>query len=782
MARKSPFAVLVALLVAGLPMAARAQTPVRGVVVDQQTGAPVVGAVVVPEGAMAGPATNEAGAFVVTVSGIPGRITVSSIGYKSQTVEVSDASVALRIRLVPAPIPVSGIEVSSSKAKPSVAVLTEHDLQRGDEISLESAINAVPGVFMQSRSPFGGARITIRGYYPSTNGNTPNFNGLGYRVFLNDIPLTDAAGVTILDDVDYASVGSVEVVKGPASSRFGSQIGGAVRFQTARPAPGQRSFTQQVTSGSDGLLRTNTSFATANDRGDVVVQYGYQNYDSFRPHSASTKHYVRASGDFQVDESQTLSAYFAYNRSFEELAGEIDATDFYARRPLSSSGYLANDSHVAITDFLAGMSDQVRLGDRFTNRTTVYGTARTLSQPFAHGFTDTNQFSFGARTEFGFNGTLGGNVGVSGALGGALQRSNIMTNSLFIVPTNPDIQRPTDQENYASNASLFTEWTFDLPARTHLTMGAALARYEYGIRDMLRNGQLQDTTVLRVRTFDPEITPRIALTKELGTHASVSASVSKGYAPPLLAMAVASDGTVNTDLEPERAMQYEIGAQGTLLNGRLAGQIALFDVENSSKLISATENSVTFITNAGKQRNRGAEVSLGFTAIDAPQHTISLVRPWMTYAYIDAEFVEFSSDANHTDATVDYSGNAVPRVPQHMFSAGIDLRMNNGVYAAGTYMSVSEVPVTFDNSAYVDGYDVVAVKAGVDRQVAPHWRLNVFGGADNLTNSTRYAFLFIGPNIEGLATPAGGGHGDGYIIPAPYDRTFYGSVMLSFTP
>ena len=52
---------------------------------------------------------------------------------------------------------------------------------------------------------WGGARITLRGYYPSTSGNSPSANGLGYQVFLNDIPITDATGATVLDDIDYST-------------------------------------------------------------------------------------------------------------------------------------------------------------------------------------------------------------------------------------------------------------------------------------------------------------------------------------------------------------------------------------------------------------------------------------------------------------------------------------------------------------------------------------------------------------------------------------------------
>ncbi len=555
-----------------------------------------------------------------------------------------------------------------------------------------------------------------------------------------------------------------------------------MRFQTRRPAPGDRGLTQQVIGGRYGLLRTNTTFDRATDHSALSMNYGWQTYDSFRPHSASEKHYVTATGDFRVADSQTISTFFAYDRSFEELAGEIDASDLYARQARSNDAYLANDSHLAVDGFQAGVTDRLRLGDRFSNRTTVYGSGQTSDVRFAHGVTDNAEFSFGARTVFGYTGKLGSSVGLNGTLGGTLERSNITTNGVFIIPIPSRPQRPSDQQNHATSRSVFTEWTFDLPGGAWLTAGAGVHWNGFGIRNMLRNGQVYDSASVQARSFDPVFTPRVSIAKVLAGPVSAYASVGSGYTPPLLGNVVANDGSVNLSLQPERAVQYEVGVQGSLFGRRLSGSLALFDLENTDKLVTATSSSVTYTTNAGKQRNRGAELSLSLLALSDARAPVSRIRSWVTYSYLDARFVDFASDRNDDPATVDYSGNAVPRVPKNTVNAGLDIATRAGAYANVTYRWVDRVPVTFDNSTWVDGYDLVSVKAGLERTLGGRWKLDVFAGADNLTNSTHYAFLFIGPNIEGLALPEDGGTGDGYIIPAPYHAGWYGSLSLSWTP
>lgn len=768
------------LLLLVMPAMVHAQASVHGTVVDQQTGTPIVGASVVITGTTVGAITNDAGGFNIITDRSVTSLTVTSAGYAAAEIPVTDASVPLRIRLTPSQTKLPGVQIVANKPTPSTAVLTQQDLNRASGLSLENSINTVPGVFMQSRTPWGGARITIRGYYPSTSGNSPNSNGLGYNVFLNDIPVTDASGATILDDIDYSTLGNVEVIKGPASSQYGSQIGGTVRFTTARPTPNETSLSQQLTSGSYGLLRSNTSFQTATNSSDLLLNYGHQTYDSFRQHSGSLKDYLSATGDYTVSDNQTLSAYFAYNRSFEELAGEIDSADFYARRPVSNAAYLANDSHIQITSFITGLTDNYRLTDDITNKTTVFGTGRTYGQPFAHGFTDANQFTFGARSAFGYSGQWGV-VDVTGTLGGMLERTNISTNGVFIVPAPPYPQRPTDQENYATIASLFTEWNFAMPSQFTLTVGASLNKNEFGIRNMLRSGQVFDSATTQVRSFDAVIAPRVALTRGFGSSASVYASVSSGYTPPLLSNTIDNTGAVDLSLKPERAVQYEVGAQGSLFANRLNGQVSLFDVENTDKLISQTANSITYTTNAGKQRDRGAEASLSYLVIDDPTQLVSLVRPWASYTYNDSRFIDFKSDNNNTAATVDFSDRAVPRVPRNMFNSGLDLTSNQGIYLNSTYQYVDKVPVTFDNSTYVKSYDLLGAKIGYKTKLDRHWSLDASLGGDNLLGSTYYSFLFVGPNYAGLAQAPDGGHGDGYIIPGPYKATVYGNLTLRYT-
>jgi iron complex outermembrane receptor protein len=236
---------------------------------------------------------------------------------------------------------------------------------------------------------------------------------------------------------------------------------------------------------------------------------------------------------------------------------------------------------------------------------------------------------------------------------------------------------------------------------------------------------------------------------------------------------------VNFGLRPERAVQYEVGAQGSLIDRRLNGQVALFVLNNTNKLVSETVNTITSTTNVGEQRNEGAEASLSYSILSDPNSAVSLLRPWVSYTYTHARYIDFKSDANNTSATVDFSGNAVARVPENMTSAGFDAATRAGFYLNGTYEFVGRVPVTFDNSTWVHSYSLLNGKLGYRTTIQKRYLIDLSVGGDNLTNSTYYNFLFVGPNYKGLAQAQDGGTGDGYIIPGMYKARYYGNLSVT---
>ena len=101
---------LLAVLLPLGPLAARAQTPVSGRVLDSQTHRPVPYASVVVPGTPLGTTANAEGEFVLPVRQLPAKVLASSLGYGRDSATVRQAGSALTLALTPAPVALPATE------------------------------------------------------------------------------------------------------------------------------------------------------------------------------------------------------------------------------------------------------------------------------------------------------------------------------------------------------------------------------------------------------------------------------------------------------------------------------------------------------------------------------------------------------------------------------------------------------------------------------------------------------------------------------------------------
>ena len=104
----------------------------------------------------------------------------------------------------------------------SVSVLGPAQLKLQPDNSFVSALNTIPGVRAEERSP-GSYRLSIRGSLLRSP-----FGVRDVKVYFDQIPLTDAGGNTYLNAIDISNIRHIEILKGPDGSLFGANSGGVV--------------------------------------------------------------------------------------------------------------------------------------------------------------------------------------------------------------------------------------------------------------------------------------------------------------------------------------------------------------------------------------------------------------------------------------------------------------------------------------------------------------------------------------------------------------------------
>jgi iron complex outermembrane receptor protein len=240
----------------------------NGKVVDELGRTPIVGANILVNDARV-VITDQNGAFRLPCTGSI-RLKISFVGYKtavktfncneSELIEITLKSIDQELEKVD--VTATANPIKSALEQPiSVVEMDKTALKRAAGLYLDDAINTnVPGVTMQKRTQSGGQQINIRGYGSGmgSRGVSSNFDGQGVKMYLNGIPITDAEGITVMDDLDYGSISNTEILKGPSGSLYGLAIAGVINLKTEQAPKNHNSVGQEVITGSYGLSRTTT--------------------------------------------------------------------------------------------------------------------------------------------------------------------------------------------------------------------------------------------------------------------------------------------------------------------------------------------------------------------------------------------------------------------------------------------------------------------------------------------------------------------------------------------
>ncbi len=750
---------------------------VTGRIVDPTNAQPIVGATVLISGTTRGTVADQKGQFSLLLNE-GDKLLVSAIGYQSLSVGIQSSMRSITIELDPSNTDLNEVIVSGyaspktiQQTAGAVGLVTSRDIQRTNGIHLQSFLNLIPGVKVEMRTVAAGNRIVIRGY-----GTQTNFNGVGYKAYLNDIPLTDADGTTFLDDVDFTTLSRVEVLKGPGSSAYGNALGGVVNFYTERAPIGKTSVGQQVMAGSYGLVRTNTSLKTGVDNTSLNINYGYQKYDGFRLHGRSRKDFLTITSDTYLSQKRSMSVFAGYTNSYDLLSGQVDSLNLIVHPDTAEVAYLANNANIKTESARVGISHSYQFTDHFANRTTLFVGGQVIDQPFAAGVNKTNKVKFGGRSVFTYANeasSLRPTVTI-----GAEFLKNFNFAKGYGLTNNVLGALRSDLEIQAMQYSIFAQAALQPLPKLTVSAGAGLNYVEYGITDM-RAGSATYVNASGYRRFEPVLSPRIALAYQLRNDVSVYASMSRGYsAPATNQVVIAQTGEVNYTLRPELGTSYEIGSKGSLLTRAITYEIAYFSLAVTDKLIpqnfpaTATQPAYTLTTNVGTVQHNGLEMAIQY-AYRPRAGAVLLVRPFASYTYSNFYYKAYKGDNNNDLKTVDYTGKKVSGIAPNLLNAGVDVETRSGFYLNGTLMYVDQMPITLSNNHIARAYTLVNGKAGYRGTLGNHLNMDVYAGSDNMLSSTYSSLVFLNlPNPANNRPIA--------FNPAP-KITFYTGAALKYT-
>ena len=653
-------------------------------------------------------------------------------------------------------------------------------------LSLNEILNQVPGLIVSNRNnPSMGDKITIRGI-----GSRASFGVKGIKIIYDGIPLTFADGQSELNNLNFSSIGSIEVLHGPASSLYGNAAGGVINIVSQKPSGKIITLNPSFTAGSFGFRNYNIKASGTLDRFSYLLSLNKLLYNRFREHSSANSTTINSILSYYISDKFNVKGIVNYFDSPYLLnpssLTKADATNSpeYVRSYIinQGAGEKASEGNYGITFTSI-------LNENFKNTTTIYFIRRSLLNPIPGTIIDLKRNAGGFRTffekkfpeiysntalnlkggfDFEFQDDLRKEYINNGLINTDIKAENIFSNLQYGNPL-------LNQKEIVNGTAPFINAELNLNKKIQLQAGIRFDNYLFKVNDYL----LSDGNNSGKRRMS-NLSPMAGIIFLPVPHIKIYANYATSFQTPTtneLGNNPSGAGGFNPSLEPEKIKSYEIGAWGILQQYKLNFEAAFFIMNFNNMLISyqsqLTGNEEIFYKNAGKAENIGAEIKLSWKPISEMKITVS-------YTKMHFIFKDYLIGFTRKSGVFEYKqldGNFIPGIPQNYFAAGLnytlpfDLSFNLKTEWFDKYFTNDfNGPEPGSNSPLENYFNNSYLKADLILSYdfkLENYELNFFTGINNIFNKR-----YNGSIVQNAA-------GHRFFEPSP-GRNFYFKMGIKF--
>jgi iron complex outermembrane receptor protein len=622
--------------------------------------------------------------------------------------------------------------------------------------SLVRSTNTLPGIRFEERSP-NSYRISIRG-----NLLRAPYGVRNVKVYLNSIPYTDPAGGTAINLLDMNNIGKVEILKGPAGSRYGAGIGGVLNISSEVNNVKRLSADVGIGLGSFDYQKIVANVNSGNEDYRFSIRFANQKADGYRDHTNTERSVVQMSASLYTSKKRSLTAQILFSDLFYQTPGGLTQAQYDEDPKQARPGAADKNASIYHQSFFAGLVQDYKWSKKFQNSTSIYLTNGVKENPFLTNYQRDKLSSYGGRTTFDFNLHIA-QLPLKLSTGAEINYGLLKSSNHGNLAGNADTLRYKD-EIQSLQSFIFFHGDLNLTEKWILSGGVSVNFYDVDINRL--EDVARDTSYHIDRRFDPEFIPRIGIVGILNDQFSLHGSISVGFSPPTVDEISTSDGGINTDLNPEKGISYEIGIRGNNKNNKLYYDLSTFWMQQKETIVSkSTEMGNVVFENAGSTAQWGLEFMIGYAIINNPSKVLSFVKIQTAYTYHNFIFKDYVKRKGSEN--VDYSGNELTGTAPNISVTTFDLELKQGFYFTCSYNYTDRIPLNDANTVYGDSYQLVTAKAGWKINLKEKHLMEVFIGVDNLLNE-KYS---LGNDLN----PFGGR----YFNAAPI-RNYYGGLKIYF--
>jgi iron complex outermembrane receptor protein len=658
----------------------------------------------------------------VLVVGDSSMARVDSLSYETDDVVVTATRVEKKIIDIPYPV----IRINN----------TQYEYAR--RVTLGDVVQNVPGLFLQNRYGNHDVRVSIRGF-----GSRSNSGIRGVRILLDGIPESEPDGQTRIEAIDFNSVGSIEIVKGNASSLYTNAPGGVINFINDINFP--YSFVTQFNDfGSYELHQNGIKFGVRTDKYGFLGTYSYHNYQGYRPHSQDYWNIFNTVVDLLPGDGTNLKVLGYFVDGLIKLPGSL-TLDQYNEDP-----YQANQRDVDRDTKRITKKGRVGLlfntdfgGSKYHVFEIVpYGTIKYFERTSAE-YRIIDRYGIGSSLKYIYKGPIGKLDNEFSIGGDVLYQTGPVAYFNNIGGTKGDNLTALVNDDISNYGIYFSENLELYNNQLYMLLTGRYDNIYFQSTDQLLNSRSNS------RSFN-QFTPKLALNYKLTQSVAIYTSYGYSFDSPAGNELDNYDRSklLNPDLNAQKSGNFEIGIKGNLIYpynhffNNIIFEATFFNIMIDDEIIPFEVYGDVFYRNAAKTNRTGLEIGGSVDIVNG-------LNLQLSYAYSNFVYDEYIATTITIDLdtlTRDFSGNIPPSIPDNNLFAALsythNLTQQITGFLRGSVRYVSGMFVDDANSAKTEGYTTLNAGIGFD-MIFGKFNILLSGGLNNILDEVYVGFINI---------------------------------------
>ena len=595
------------------------------------------------------------------------------------------------------------------------------------QLSLQEYLVAVPGLFTQNANNYAqDLRISLRGF-----GARAAFGIRGIKLIVDGIPETTPDGQGQLDNLPLGLLSSVEVLRGPSASLYGNASGGVLYLNTLDQLENE-TIQLQSRLGAYGFQSYQLNTSLKGEKTVALIHINRTKTDGFRQNSGFEQTLFNTKIKHRLSPKSTLQLQLNYTDSPRaEDAGGITLEDTEADWSQARQRNVAYDTYESVNQFKSGLRWQQDWGDQWNLDTYGFYTFRDFygKLPFENGGIidlTRNYFGFGSRLNY-IQDKHRWQIGIETA-----QQADQRDRYLNL----------NGAQGSLSFSQLESFGSFGIYILDEVRWEKVLLRTSLRYDDL----RLGADSVSEDQTYQV-LNPSVGLSYEVASQHRLFADFSSSFETPALSELSANPSGaegLNLELEPARALNYELGWKGLWAKIRMEANV--FFIESTNEILPYELEAFpgrSFYRNAGATQRWGVEV---FGSYQWEQWELQASMTQAQYRFTE----------NNTS-----EGNTLPGIPNSQFFLQVGYTSLQNWQFQLTGEHIGSLYADTDNAVQIEAFQKVRLQGGKTIALGD-LELNLFAGINNLFD-VRY--------FDNIRLNAFGGR---YYEPAPGRNAFFG--------